>query len=259
MGVTIGELTRPRLEVGLREVLRSGGWSAGLWTATCDGREVLVKDVRSSKPLYRWIIGRLLIDHEGSIYERLNGCSSVPRFLGWLDSDAFALEWVPSTNLGKCQPPSPMGEFYDRLRACIDDLHAHGVVHLDLHSRRNVLVTAEGHPMLIDLASALFVGRSWPSRWLLVRLLGCIDHWAILKFRYRDSPELLSRAERVSYRAMRCWRFFWPFGRLWRALGLNHASRRRARALAPAHARGSPGPAGSPAGVGQGRAAMALR
>ncbi len=229
MGLTTGELTRPRLERTARETLRSRGWNASLWTATFDGREVIVKDVRSSRWLYRYTVGRLLLAHEGAIYQRLSGCGFVPRILGWLDVDAFVLERVPATNLGEHLPPLLRPEFYDRLRACVARLHAEGIVHLDLRSRRNILVTADGQPMLIDFASAVYIGRSWISRRLLVPLVACIDRSAILKFRHRDFPELLTRAERMSYAFYRVGHLLWPFGRLWRALGLNHAYRRRGR------------------------------
>jgi predicted Ser/Thr protein kinase len=242
MVLTNGQLTRRRLESAPGETLRRNGWNAGLWTATFDGCEVLVKDVRSSKWLYRWTIGRFLLAHEGAIYERLSRCSFVPQFLGWLDSDAFALRRVPSTSLGSYERPLLTPEFYDRLRACVDRLHAEGIVHFDLRSRRNILVTSDGQPMLIDFANAVFIGRSWLSRLLLVPLLGCIDRSAILKFRHRDFPELLSGGERMSYMLFRCWRLLWPFGRLWRALGLNHARKRNRRRRAAQAERPHPQP-----------------
>lgn len=230
MDVMSCALTRRDLEEAPGEVLRGSGWRAGLWRATLNGREVLIKDVRSSTPLFRRTIGRFLIRQEGSIYERLKGCDFVPRFLGWLDADAFVLEWVPGSNLGVCQPLRV--EFYDRLLACIRRLHARGVVHLDLRSRRNILVTTDGRPMLVDFGNAMFVGRSWLSRRLLVPLLGCIDRSATVKYRHCEFPETLSRADRAWYVVFRCWRFLWPFGRLWRALGLNHAGRPRYRRIA---------------------------
>lgn len=227
MGVSANQLRRTELEGAVRASIRRGKWAAGLWRATADGREILVKDVRTSNPLYRWAFGRLLLWHEAAMYGYVEGCRFVPRFMGWVDSDAFAIEFIPATSLGKLSPPQLTPEFYERLQRCIDELHGLGVVHLDLRSRRNILVTADGEPILIDFGSALFIGRSWLSRRILVPLMGSVDNSAILKFRHRDFPHTLSTAERWRYRFYLIRHVLWPFGKLWRAMGLNHAFKRR--------------------------------
>lgn len=214
-------IERADLERERTEILRRGGWKPGLWAATRHGRSLLVKDVRDSNPLFRWCMGRWMLWHEANIYERLQECAFVPRLAGWIDGDAFVVERIQAISLGKYKRPAITPEFYDRLRKCVDDLHAMGVVHLDLRSRRNVLVTSDGTPMLIDFGNALFLGRSWLSRRVLVPMIGAIDKSAVVKFRGRDFPELLSRGQAARVRAFKLWRVLWPWGRLWRAMGVN--------------------------------------
>jgi predicted Ser/Thr protein kinase len=214
---------------------RSGRWCIKLWRTSIDGREALVKDVSSSSWLYRRTIGRRILRHESAIYARLGECSFAPRFLGWIDPDALAIEHVPSVHLGHWRPPSLTPEFYQRLEACIRQLHAQGIVHLDLRNRRNILVTADAQPMLVDFGNAMYLGRSWLSRRVLVPLLGGIDRLALLKFRHKDFPESLSASERIWYQFSRIGRWIWPFGRMWRALGINRAHKRRAVARAAVH------------------------
>src|SRR5262249_52409515 len=97
---------------------------------------------------------------------------------------------------------------------------------------RNVLVTPDAQPVLIDFGNAAYLGRSWLAKRVLVPALGIIDRSAILKFRHRDFPELLSKKDRFRYRLFRMSKLLWPFGRLWHMLGLNHTQKRRDRARA---------------------------
>jgi serine/threonine protein kinase len=64
-------------------------------------------------------------------------------------------------------------------------MHARGLVHLDLRHRSNVLAGEDGHPVLLDFASALhFDPTTWWGR-CAVSLLGRIDLRALDKWRAR--------------------------------------------------------------------------
>lgn len=233
MVVKPDSLSRAALERECSAVVRRGGWKAGLWSARLGERDLLIKDVRHSNPIFRWCFGRWFLWHECNMYGYMRECDFVPKVAGRLDGDAFALERVDAVTLGRYKRPALTPEFYDRLQACIDRMHEMGVVHLDLRSRRNILVTSDGHPMLVDFGSALFIGRSWLSRRVLVPLLAIVDNSAIVKFRYRDFPETLSRPQRRRYRAVRAWRVLWPWPALWRAMGVNRWLKGKAPAAEP--------------------------
>lgn len=220
MGLTHRAISRTMLE-GTAQVLRRGGWKAGLWCADTPSGRVIVKDLRNSNTLYRWTIGRLLLRHEARMYAAMQDCDFVPRLHGWLDRDAFAIESVTATNLGRFKKPLLTPDFYDRLQQCVNQMHDRGMVHLDLRSRRNILVRSDGRLTLIDFGNAMYFGRSRLARQTAVALLGSIDNSAVQKFRHKDFPETMSAGERVRYRLYRCWRVLWPWGRLWRAMGVN--------------------------------------
>jgi hypothetical protein len=68
-------------------------------------------------------------------------------------------------------------------------MHARGVAHLDLRHRSNVLADAEGHPVLLDFASAVCVRPGgWAARWVLPWLMR-IDARALRKWEVRLSPQ----------------------------------------------------------------------
>lgn len=195
-------------------------WKAGKWTVRLDGTDVLVKDVRRSSPLFRWCWGRLLVRREAVAYERLEGLPFVPRYIGLLDADAILLEVVPGTSLADLRKREVSPEFFRRLGACVAALHERGICHLDLRTRRNILVGPGETPVLLDFANAIYVGNGWRGR-LLGPLLRGIDRAAILKHWSREYPELLSEAERRRARRVCCLSMLWFFGPLFRQLGLS--------------------------------------
>ena len=172
-----------------------------------DGGRAVVKDFLSCPRLLRATYGRLLVGREVRAYAALEGVPGVPRFLGRIDDHAFAIEWVPGRDLGKCPRGSLRVETFDRLAATVEEMHRRGVVHLDLRQRRNVLVDDAGVPRVIDFSSALCLR---PGGWRL-RRLAAVDRSGVLKYKRRFLPDSLTDEERARLRRLERWRRFWPF------------------------------------------------
>jgi predicted Ser/Thr protein kinase len=186
---------------------------------------VLVKDVAGMHPVIRSLYGRPVLRREARALTALDGTKGVPRFLGSIDRDALAMEFVAAETMSRRLERTRL------LRACaalgerVTALHARGVVHLDLRQKRNVLVTADGDVVLIDFQSALVLGTAgW--RGVVLRLLSRLDRTAVLKYRERYAPETLSELERRRARRnrwlARIW-FFHRFGALLRTLLRRHS------------------------------------
>jgi RIO-like serine/threonine protein kinase len=171
------------------------------------GVRAVVKDFRNCPWLLRATYGRYVLAREVAAYERLEGVPGVPRFLGRVDGDAFAVEWVPGKDLGKCPKGSLRAETFERLGATVAEMHRRGVVHLDLRQRRNVLVDDAGVPRVIDYSSALCLR---PGGWRL-RRLAPVDVSGVLKYKRRFLPESLTDEDRARLRRVERWRRFWPF------------------------------------------------
>lgn len=142
---------------------------------------IVVKDFAPRRAWVRHSIGRWLNRREMRAYERLAGHPAVPRLLGPIDADAFALEYRPGRRMSRRLAGTIRPGFVDRLAAAVDAMHRRGVVHLDLRHRSNVLVDDRGEPVLIDFASAIVLA---PDTWL-ARLLSRIDRNAVEKWRQR--------------------------------------------------------------------------
>ena len=124
-----------------------------------------------------------LVRRELRAYRQLAGHEFVPRAVAQLDELAFLIEYRPGEVLGP-QLASKLSEgFVDELRRAVREMHERGVVHLDLRHRSNVLATADGHPVLIDFASALCFRPGSLAARLLLPLLAVIDRRAVEKWR----------------------------------------------------------------------------
>lgn len=171
------------------------------------GGRAVVKDFRPCPWFWRFTYGRLVLRREVAAYGRLEGVPGVPRFLGRVDADAFALEWVPGRDLGKCPKGSLKPATFERLMATVEEMHGRGVVHLDLRQRRNVLVDDAGVPRIIDFSSAMVLR---PGGWRM-RRLATVDRSGVLKYKRRFLPDTLTVDDQARLHQVERWRRFWPF------------------------------------------------
>jgi predicted Ser/Thr protein kinase len=176
-------LTRADLAARTVEVLSRGGWgNPDVFLVECAGGLVVVKDFRPRSWWLRWTWGAWANRREARAYRALEGLASVPRLLGRLDRHAFVLEYRAGTQLSRSLVLTVPREFISELTGAVSQMHARGVVHLDLRHRSNVLAGEDGHPVLLDFASALcFRPGGWFARWALPWLaridLGALHKW----------------------------------------------------------------------------------
>jgi len=179
-------LTRANLaERSLVCLERGGRLSPDVWLVESEVGRVVVKDFAARGRFVRATLGPWLVRHECRIYRRLEAHPAVPRLLGRLDSLAFAVEHRGGVRFSRRRPWTFSREFGHRLDACVRQLHALGVVHLDLRHRSNVRAGLDGAPVLIDFGSALSFRPGGLAQRLVLPLLGLADRWAVRKWRRR--------------------------------------------------------------------------
>ncbi len=174
-----------------------------------EGRSLMVKDVRKRNFFLRWTLGFWLIEKEWKIYSRLIGMKGIPQPIERIDRFAFAMEFIPGRPLlrGEALPPS----FFSNLGQVLKDLHARGVVHLDLRHKGNILVSEGGELFLIDFNSSFaFKGKGILRRYLFP-LLRWVDDGGMLKLKERISPDLMTSEERSALKQFNRIRKLWIF------------------------------------------------
>lgn len=192
-------IDRARLADGTAQVLNRGNrGNPDVLLVEDGGRQIVVKDFAPRGPLVRATIGRFLIAREVAAYRWLDGHPSVPRFLGFLDPLAFALEFRSGQRVSRRLLREVGPGFIDALGAAVEGLHRRGLVHLDLGHRGNVLVDERGDPVLLDFASALWFRPGGLAARLLLPLLARYDRRAVAKYRERLEGQRALRSEAAS-------------------------------------------------------------
>jgi serine/threonine protein kinase len=142
---------------------------------------------------------RGMVRREHAVYARLQGIPGVPRCYGLDDGDRLLLEYVEGCSLRLADfSPAERERFFASLLQLIQAIHAAGVAHADLKRKDNILVQANGEPMLIDFGSAVIDGPGL-VRGILFRQACHLDLNAWVKLKYRRDYQQLKPADRAYY------------------------------------------------------------
>lgn len=172
------------------------------------GERVVIKDLSPMRPWLRALFGRRMLRREARALAALEGFPHAPRLVERIGDDALVIEFHNAIYLRKNLGSDRLPTILRALKKAVDALHRRGVVHFDLRQRKNVLVTRDDRIVLIDYESAMVFGNGRIGRFL-VRGLGAVDDQAVLKWKRKYVPYLVTRAQ---HRRAKQWRWL---GRLW--------------------------------------------
>lgn len=181
-------------------------WSPVVSRIDFEGRPAVLKDYRTKSLLGP--LASVMIRREFRILQRLEGVAGIPRAYRILDRRALVTEFVEGRTIGKFRPGDLDDAVFRRLGRVVREMHARGVVHLDLRQKKNIVITPDGRPYLVDFASALV--REGPFR-AIWELLLRVDRGALLKFKERNFPHLVTDEDRAELARHRFLRKFWIF------------------------------------------------
>lgn len=189
---------------------KGGFWSPVVSRVEHEGRPAILKDYRRKNIVTRGLLAPRMVKHEFEILRHLAGVAGIPRAYQIVEKRALLLEFVEGRTINKFKAGELPDEVYHRLVALVHEMHDRGVVHLDLRQRKNILITAEGRPFLLDFVNAM--RRSGPVRAIWDRLVA-VDESGLLKFKERNFPHLLTDHDRERLKKHKFLRKFWIFSK----------------------------------------------
>ncbi|MEW6026709.1 MAG: hypothetical protein AB1599_05400 [Planctomycetota bacterium] len=176
------------------------------------GRKAVWKDY-ATRPLWvRKTWGDVLVNNEFAILERLQGIKGIPQAIRKTHS-GLLIEYIEGRFLNKFSEGELPYAIIGKLEALIGEIHKRCVVHLDLAQRRNILITADFTPYIIDFANALYLRPAMALSRAFFDYLCLIDKGSLLKFKNRYFPDKMTAGEKKYLKrfwAIRKWWFFSP-------------------------------------------------
>jgi len=173
-----------------------------------DGQALAIKTAAGHGPLA--LANRIALKREARAYERLEQVAGIPRCFGFFGKRCLVLEFVQASPFRDHQVPE---EFFDKLFDTIRAMHALGVAHGDLKRKSNLLVDANGDPLLVDFGASVTLREGFhPLNRQLFQFMRQTDINAWVKLKYGgyeavaepDRPLLKrSRLERLLARLRR--------------------------------------------------------
>lgn len=208
---SIDTLSREELPAVTAGFLKRGAWNKAdiLLVVARQGRFV-VKDYAGKGPVIR-MVGAMQLRREERAYRVLRGIRGIPALGRRIDRLAIAVEHVEGLRLPKFHKVRPTAGLISRLEVMLESLHRRGVIHNDLRSRDNIIVTPHGTPCLIDFSSALTFPEGRPGRRWLMPFFRRNERRAFLKWKSALAPGLMTPEEWSVHRRFRLLRRLWPF------------------------------------------------
>lgn len=192
----VADLTRAALSrLPVRPFRPGSNYKADLFLYETEDGPVLVKDYAAKTGIWR-ILGAIGTRHEARALRVLHNLDGVPRFLGRPDRYSVAMSLMPGRRARKSDPELRGNEAFVReFEVLVGEMHARGVVHLDLKHRSNLLVSDDGHPIVLDFESALCFNSERSVGRAMVRMLGVFDRLAVANWKRRLCPRAFTESE----------------------------------------------------------------
>lgn len=194
-------------------VLHRGGWlKADVKEVSFEKDRAILKDF-SDKSWPARLLGRRQVLREVRALTRLQGIPGVPVCYGEAGRFGVLMERVEGERITRwCRTrPDQIQTMFARLVRLVADIHARGVAHIDLRKRDNILIDPAGSPRIIDFNASFCFEPGGSGARFLFPLLRRVDTAAVLKWKARLAPHLLTRSETRRHRMMSALRRLWIF------------------------------------------------
>jgi len=191
-------------------VLSRGRWAnADLFLFEAGGHTWVIKDFSPCRALVRYSIGIFMVRRELLALKRLQGIPGIATDPFRLSPFALAYRYVPGTTLKEARRTGAVTPlFFEHLEELVQRMHERGIVHLDIRYMRNILITPEGDPVLIDFQSGLVLNRL-PR--MLHAPLKAIDLSGVYKCWQKICPDTMGPERSALFNAVQKKRSLWIF------------------------------------------------
>ncbi len=199
--------TRKDLATVEFSILAKGRWGNADLYQFQRGRKIwVVKDFLPCPPFIRKTWGRFMVKREFMALQKLKGIPGISAESFLLDVYAVCYRFQPGTTLKETASELIDDEFFYKFEHLVQMMHQRNMVHLDIRNQRNILVTDDGEPALLDFQSSLNLENT-PHP--LHKIMKDIDMSGVYKNWGKKKPDSLDNSRRAHLESLNKKRFLW--------------------------------------------------
>lgn len=190
--------------------LARGRWAnADLFLFEHDGETWVIKDFSPCSAPVRFTVGVFMVRRELLALKRLQGIPGIAADPFRLGPFALAYRYIAGSTLKESRRTGEVTpEFFRRLEDIVLSMHARNLVHLDIRYMRNILITPDGDPAILDFQSSLMLDRI-PR--MFHQLLKAVDLSGVYKCWQKVCPDTLDAERAALLEAVQKKRSLWIF------------------------------------------------
>jgi len=201
--------TRRDFETGKYKILAKGRWgNADLYQFQRGHKIWVVKDFSPCPSFIRKTWGRFMVKREFMALQKLKGIQGISSESFLLDVYAVCYRFQPGTTLKETPSELIDDDFFFQFENLVRMMHQRNMVHLDIRNRKNILVTDDGKPALLDFQSSLNLENTPRA---LHKIMKDIDISGVYKNWSKKKPSSLDSTRRAHLESLNKKRFLWFF------------------------------------------------
>lgn len=192
------------------KIIQKGKWgNSDVYLHEHDSCQYVIKTFAHHPSFIRQTIGRFLISREYKALKRLAPCIGTCDKIIRPDKFTLSYQYINGHNLSSFsrRNNSLNKDFFIDLETAVNEMHSYGIVHLDLRTGSNIIISDGGKPVIIDFQSYLTLSII-PGQYLK-NLLKSVDLSGVYKYWAKMSPETLDKSKKERVAALNKNRKMW--------------------------------------------------
>jgi serine/threonine protein kinase len=179
------------------EIIQRGKWgNSNVYLHEHGANKFVVKTFAHHPLIIKHTIGRFLISREYKALKKLSSCMGTCDNIIKLGKFSLSYKYVKGQNLSSFSRRNNTidKKFFINFEKAVKEMHSLGIVHLDLRTGSNVIISEKGEPLIIDFNSYLNLNMI-PGKYLK-NLLKSVDLSGVYKYWIKMNPETLEESKK---------------------------------------------------------------
>ncbi len=193
------------------KIIQKGKWgNSDVYLHDYKDKLFVVKTFAHHPVLIRTTIGRFLISREYKALKKLASCQGTCNAIIRVGKCSLSYQYIKGQDLSsysRQNNKTNKQDFFPDLERTVKEMHSLGIVHLDLRTGSNVIISEQGKPYIIDFQS--YINLNFIPGSFFKKFLKSIDFSGVYKYWVKMSPETLGRLRKDKLKTLNKNRKIW--------------------------------------------------